>query len=490
MEWKTKAGEIILILNMYPYLAKVPDAKRGEARAAAFLNTALIEGARALSKPANAKLAAMKVVLVSIKDMNEYGAGKGGWTEIGTTVVARKDKIVSFDDVRLTPDAGKVPASFPTVPFPYSEVSVVANAGTVRFLMPKAIYLVAGIEQKFFYENAVLARESDEYVFVPGGAALAFATQARRALEFAPQAANIGQHVLTLKVTDWAGKLIAEGATTVIVSPPAKPVPKRATPPRVLIIGHSLASMYWPAYLADYLAMPGLPPVEFVGSIRYWYGSYPDMKNNPPLDRMYHEGSPGYSVQTLLTLYSDQPSPNPNMPPQSPFLFKDANGHPKMDMQRYVKERLNGNVPDYIVLNVGDNDTFGMNPDEKNSAVERDFVKNMNAFLDHLHRMAPRAVIGAMLPNTYNYSERAFTFNYGPAYPRWKQMQNRQRYIELMSRIASSRAYMNLIPSNFVVDGVDGMPYNSGTHFNNVGARQFAGAAFAWLNFHLAKARH
>ena len=150
-------------------------------------------------------------------------------------------------------------------------------------------------------------------------------------------------------------------------------------------------------------------------------------------------------------------------------------------MQRYLAEKLHGKVPDYIILNVGDNDTFGMNPDEKDSQTEKDFIKNMNTLLDHLHAMAPRAVMGAMLPNTYNFSDHSFLINYGPTAPRWKQMRNRQRYIELMTGIAASRTDLTLIPSNFVVDGIDGMPYNSGTHFNNIGARQFAGAAYAWL---------
>jgi lysophospholipase L1-like esterase len=201
---------------------------------------------------------------------------------------------------------------------------------------------------------------------------------------------------------------------------------------------------------------------------------------------MYHQASPGYSVRTMLSLYSDDPPPNPNMPSRSPFMFKDGSGPAKLDMKRYLTTTLGGKVPDVILLNVGDNDTFGLNPAEVASAPEKQFVIDINTFLNHLREIAPNAIIGAAMPNSYNYSEQSFIHNYGAAYPRWRLIQNRQRYIELMHDVVKSRKDVQIIASNFVVDSIEGMPYNSGTHFNNAGARQFAGSVYAWLKVQLA----
>ena len=57
-----------------------------------------------------------------------------------------------------------------------------------------------------------------------------------------------------------------------------------------------------------------------------------------------------------------------------------------------------------------------------------------------------------------------------------------------MTSIAKTRGDIEIVPSNLVVDGMDGMPQNSGTHFNHYGARQFAGASYAWLKAKFAAA--
>ncbi|UGY22037.1 SGNH/GDSL hydrolase family protein [Bradyrhizobium septentrionale] len=476
--WKGKGGENYLILNVFDKDAQLKALPKTDQNVL-LLNTALVEGARLFARPEHKQLGSVSVLLVSMKDMSEYGGAKGGWTQVGLATLLKGDTTLQLKDVKLD---GALPSPLPTLPFPFQETSTSAAPNAVGFMMPEKIYLVAGTGQQVFYDDLVLVKVFDDVLFVPEGDALGFAAQNRRSLDFAPTEANVGDHVLKIKVTDWDGKIIAEGSTKVVVVPAnAGQESEKADPLRILIVGHSLPSMYWPAYFADYLSGPGNPKVEFIGGIKYWYGNYPDFQNHPPLDSMYHQASPGYSVQTMLTLYSDEPPANPNMPSKSPFIFKDGNGPPHLDMRRYLKEALHDKVPDIVLLNIGDNDTFNLDPDADNSAVERQFIANMNEFLNHLREIAPKAIFGAVMPNSYNYSERSFIVNYGPTYTRWRQLRNRHRYIELMAEVAKSRSDLQIIPSNLVVDGIDGMPYNSGTHFNNRGARQFAGASYAWL---------
>ena len=481
--WKGRDNQNYLIINVFPNAAQLQAVTPVE-RNTLLINTALVEGALQFERPEHRALTTLNLLLVSMRDMSEYGGTSGNWTQVGTGLLVKGDGKVELRDVKLE---GALPAPMPTVAFPYNELSTTATASAIRFRMPEKIYLVAGEPQHFFYENLVVAKDIEEYVYSPAGNAVGFAEFGRRGLIFKPQDSHVGEHDLAIKVADWDGKVVAEGATKVVVTPAAMSwQPAANEPVRILVIGHSLPAMYWPAFLADFLAGPGNPKVTFVGGIKYWYGKHPDFKNNPPLEEMHHQASPGYSVKTMLQLYTEEPPAHPNMPAKSPFIFKNADGKPTFDIKRYFAETLNSKSPHFVLLNIGDNDTFALDPNLKDSPVEKEFVADMNIFLDELREIAPDAVFGAVMPNTYNYSDRSFLFNYGKAYPRWQSMQNRQRYIELMIGIAASRGDLSIIPSNFGVDSVDGMPHNSGTHFNNIGARQFASSIYAWLKAQFA----
>jgi lysophospholipase L1-like esterase len=474
--WKGKGGENYLILNVFAHESRLKPLPKLEQNKL-LINSALIEGARLLARPEHAQLTGLSILIVSMRDMSEYGGSNSKWTQVGTASLAKGAGRVQLTDLKLS---GDLPSPLPTLAFPIEEAGIVASPTNLRFLMPTRVHVVAGTDQQFFYENLIVTKDADAFLFVPSGAAMSFTEINRRGVRFRATQSHIGEHQLTVKVTDWEGRKVAEGTTTVVVSA-ANAGATMSEPVRILVLGHSLPSMYWPAYLADHLSGPGNPPVEFVGGIKYWYGTFPDFRNNPPLDRMFHQASPGYSVSTLLSLYSDQPPANPNMPTKSPFLFKNGKEPPKIDMKRYLESVLKGKAPHIVILNIGDNDTFHLDPAERDSATEKQFVANMNALINHLREIAPKAIIGAMMPNTYNDSEKSFIQNYGPKHTRWLAIQNRQRYIELMYDIAKSRGDMEIIASNFAVDGIDGMPYNSGTHFNNLGANQFAVSAYSWL---------
>jgi lysophospholipase L1-like esterase len=475
--WRSRDNESFLIINIFSHDAKLKAAAELE-RNELLINTALVEGALLLERPENQSLTAINLLIVSMRDMSEYGGSGSNWTQIGTGVLTKGDAKVELKDVKL---AGALPAAVPSVVFPYKEASAI-TAASIRFKMPKKLFAVVGEPQNFFYENLVVSKDIEDFQYVPTGNSVGFASQGRRGLTFNAQAIHVGEHPLFIKVTDWKGKVIAEGATTVVVVPAAMSwQPAQNEPVRVLILGHSLPSMYYPAYIADDLAGPGNPPISFVGGIKYWYGKLPDFKNNPNIDAMFHQASPGYSAATVLNLYTEEPPANPNMPAKSPFMFKDAGSQPALDFNRYFTETLKGAPPHIIMLNIGDNDTFNFNPDVRDGPDEKLFVSNMNRLLTELRQIAPDATIGAIMPNTYNHSDRSFLVNYGPTFPRWRLLQNRQRYIELMSEIADARGDVLIVPSNFSVDSVDGMPYNSGTHFNAIGARQFATSVYAWM---------
>lgn len=475
--WRGRDGQNYLIINVFANQASM-NAMDAVNRNTLLINTALKEGALQLERPESNTLTNLSVLFVSMRDMSEYGGSNSNWTQVGTGTLVKAGDKVEMRDVKL---AGALPQPLPTASFPFKEASTV-TAANIRFKMPDKLYVVVGEPQNFYYENLVVSKDIEDYIFTPSGNAVGTATHGRRGLHFNPLPAHVGEHDLLIKVSDWSGKVVAEGATKVLVVP--KRVswrPSTTEPLRFLIIGHSLPSMYYPAYVFDHLASPGNPPVEFLGGIKYWYGKLPFIQNNPDLDNMYHQASPGYSIDTMLNLYTEEPPANPNMPAKSPFIFKDASGKPTLNMQRYLAETLKGKVPDIVLINTGDNDTFGWDPAKSDPAAEKKFVDNMNRFLNELRSIAPNAIFGAIMPNTYNYSDRSFLQNYGPNFPRFKQLQNRQRYIELMSDIVKARGDMSIVPSNFSVDSIDGMPYNSGTHFNLLGAQQFATSVYGWI---------
>jgi lysophospholipase L1-like esterase len=470
-----------LIINVFSSdarLAALPPAEQNKL----LINTALVEGALQLERPESNSLSTLKVWFVNLKSMSEYGP-TGDFKKLGTAQLVKTDGKVELRDIEL---AGVLPSPIPTVAFPFKEASASTTSTSVRFRMPEKLYVVAGQTQNFFYENLVVAKDIEQFVYTPSGSALGFAKIERRGLSFVAPEGISGEYDLAIKVAEWDGKVVAEGATKVVVVPAGMSWQPSGEPVRIFVIGHSLPSMYWPAYLANFLAGPGNPDVSFVGGIKYWYGNFPDFDNKPKLDELYHQASPGYSVATILNLYTDEAPANPNMPSKSPFIFKDGTGAPKRDIKRYFNETLKSKSPHFVLLNIGDNDTFGLNQSAADAEIEKSFLANMNTLLDELREIAPDAVFGAVMPNTYNYSDRAFLVNYGPDYPRWRMLQNRQRYIELMAEIAKARGDLVIVPSNFSVDSIDDMPYNSGTHFNNQGARHFAGSIYAWLKAQFA----
>lgn len=99
---------------------------------------------------------------------------------------------------------------------------------------------------------------------------------------------------------------------------------------------------------------------------------------------------------------------------------------------------------------------------------------------------APESVIAVLLPPLYNQSERAFRLNYNGKYPRWRQLRNRARFIELMVQLARTRQDVKLVPTNLFVDPIEGYPSNNALHFNALVAKQIAGSVFSWMMGDLA----
>jgi hypothetical protein len=476
--WRGRDGQNYLIINVFANQDRLT-ALEPVNRNMLLINTALKEGALQLERPESTTLTTLSLLFVSMRDMSEYGGSNGNWTQVGTGTLVKSANKVSISDVKL---AGVLPNPLPDVSFPFKEVSLTTTASSIRFRMPEKLYVVVGQPQNFFYENLLVSRDIEDYIFTAGGNGSSIGTHGRRGLTFNALPAHVGEHELTIKVSDWAGKVVAEGATKLVVVPQTMSwQPSPTEPVSILVVGHSLPSMYYPGYLADHLAGPGNPQITFVGGIKYWYGKLPEMRNNPDLENMYHQASPGYSISSVLNLFTEEPPANPNMPAKSPFIFKDASGKPTFNMKRYFDETLKGKAPHFVLFNMGDNDTFNYDPEKPDPAQEKLFMDNANRFLNELRSVAPDAVIGAIMPNTYNYSDRSFLHNYGPNFPRFKQIQNRQRFIEMMSDIAKARGDVAIVPSNFSVDSIDGMPYNSGTHFNLLGAQQFATSVYAWV---------
>jgi hypothetical protein len=276
--WKGKGGENYLILNVFEHDERLKALAKG-AKNKLLLDTTLVEGARLLGRPEHAALTNLSILIVSMKDMSEYGGSGSKWTQVGTGTLLKGVNRVELKDVKLE---GDLPAQLPTLAFPLQETSTTVAANVLRFMMPTTVHMVAGLPQSLYYENLIAVKDTDQYLFVPEGPAIAFADQFRRNLAFRPTEAQVGSHELKIKVNDWEGKKIAEGTTTVVVTPAATAA-TRTDPVRVLVIGHSLPSMYWPAYLADFMAAPGNVPVEYIGGIKYWYGDFPDFRNKPPL---------------------------------------------------------------------------------------------------------------------------------------------------------------------------------------------------------------
>lgn len=351
------------------------------------------------------------------------------------------------------------------------------QAGPLRLTLPPACYAVVGLPMSIYYDNVVLTEKPEEYRFA---VRCDIGTAEKHRWTITPAPGDVGDHPLSIAVSDAKGKVIEQKEAVLHVAP-ANSGAGRAI--RLLIVGDSLthASVY-PNEIARLLSLPGGPTWTMLGTHRPAGAAA----------GVAHEGYGGWAWETFAARYVANPGGG-RKSGSSPFLFAADGKPPALDLNRYFQESCGGQRPDFVTVMLGINDCFSADP-EKPAAIDARIdamFRHAGTLIAAFRRAAPEAEIGICLTTPPNARESGFEANYHGRYHRWgwKQIQHRlvQRELEHFGGRQQDRIF--LVPTELNLDPMDGYPVNNGVHPNKAGYEQIGASIYAWMKGRLEARR-
>lgn len=365
--------------------------------------------------------------------------------------------------------------------FPFSVPALVADDSSggdaLQLTLPPAVYAVPGVETSIYFDNIIVAQNSDVYQF---RVTCDVGQSEDRRWTVTPKSSDVGTYNLVVDVQSRDGQLLASQSTMLQVVPQPAAIDDGKTV-NLLIIGDSLThATAYPNEVARLLSLPGHPNWKMLGT----------HKPASAAAGVAHEGYGGWTWQRFVTKYEPDPD-GTYRKRSSPFVFLNDDGNPHLDVARYFEESCSGQRPDYVVLMLGINDCFGAPPDNvagMDARIDAMFVY-ADRLLDAIRQAAPAAQVGICMTTPPNSRQAAFEANYQDRYSRWgwKRIQHRLVQRQLAYVAAKSDAPISVIPTQLDLDPGDGYPVNNGVHPNQVGYKQIGATIYSWLMWRMSK---
>ena len=355
----------------------------------------------------------------------------------------------------------------------------------VRLVLPPDIYVAVGHETNIYFDNAVLVPRRGDVLF---DVDCAKGRQDEDRWRFTPTAEDVGDHPLSLQVTDAEMNVLAEGATTVHVVPADAGAGASVS---LLCVGDSLthASVY-PAELWSCFSNEGATTLRMVGT-------HHPLDSLPP--EVVHEGYGGWTWEAFCTRWTE----GDDVRAKSRFLRLEGDA-PVLDFQTYCDQVNAGEGPDYITVLLGCNDTFSATEETIEERIDRMFSYS-DMLLAEFQRVRADTKIGLLLLLPPAASQDAFGTNYQSGQTRWQYRRNQHRVIERMGEKYGGREEENLwlLASHLNVDTVNNYParpekanarseaevvrQTNGVHPAAEGYRQVADTIYGWLRWMLGR---
>jgi len=334
--------------------------------------------------------------------------------------------------------------------------------------LPPDAYAVVGQPLSIYYDNLVLTRAPEDYRFK---VTCDIGSSGERAWTVTPTAAQVGDHPLSVEVSDATGKSYGTASTRLHVAPAEAGAGKPFT---LLIVGDSLtnANLY-PTELSKLLSAEGGPRWKMLGTNR----------RGGPDAPVGHEGYGGWTWARFASHY--EPAPDPAARKfSSPFVFL-VDDQPTLDVGRYLDEQCGGARPDVVTFLLGINDCFGAPPHDaagREARYEAMFTQ-AEVLIAAFRKAAPDAILGVGITTPPNSRQVAFEANYGDRYTRWgwKTIQHYLAQAERQHFGGREAEHIRVVPTELDVDPIDGYPDNNGVHPNAVGYAQIGRSFHAWL---------
>jgi len=356
-----------------------------------------------------------------------------------------------------------------------------ASAQDLRLVLPPDVYATPGREVNLYFDNAILAVDSQDYLF---DVDCAKGRQDQERWRFTPTDQDLGDHALSLKVMDAAGVVLAEGTTTVHVAPAGG----SDRPFTLLCVGDSLT--HASVYPAELFTLFGPERLRLVGT-------HHPIESLPA--EVVHEGYGGWRWETFCTRWTEGNDPRA----RSPFLRLEA-GKPVLDFRAYCDAQNGGVGPDIITVFLGWNDIFGAKDDNLEATIDTVFGY-ADTLLAEFRRVREDTQIGLLLLTPPAATQDAFGSNYACGQTRWQARRNQHRLVERMMAKFAGREGENLwlLPAHLNLDTVRNYPtatepanarseqqvtrLSNGVHPSAEGYRQIADTVYAWLSCRLSR---
>lgn len=352
--------------------------------------------------------------------------------------------------------------------------------GKCQLLLPKVIYAAPGQEANIYFDNIVLEAFPGQYIF---DVTCARGDQQNERWTWTPTEKDTGDYALQIEVRNPDDTVAATGSTLIRVT---KADAGAGQPIKVLCIGDSLtAASVYTAELAKLGSGEKNPQITLLGT------------TGPGSDNV-HEGYGGWRYETFLDKWVEKPAPDARANlKSSPFLFME-NGKPTFVFPRYLKEKLNGEMPDYITIMLGTNDVFGAADDTRSDAVES-MISYAKTMIAGIRAAAPDAKIAILPPVPPNASQDAFGANYHSGQTRWGYLKNQHlavlRLMQTFGDRENEKIY--LVPAYTNLDCAHNFPSalkavnarnetkieraTNGVHPAPAGYLQIADSIFGWI---------
>lgn len=322
--------------------------------------------------------------------------------------------------------------------------------------LPPEMYMTPGLEGRIYFDNLINIAEPYSV-----GVESLHGTVGDGYWSFIPEIEDEGVSLFSITYLDAAGKVLAEGTSRILVTPP----PEETPPPRILVIGDSLTQGgTYQRQLGQHLEAAGIA-YETIGT---------DLSQG-----FAYEGKGGYTYQKYMT------------DPESPFVFPNDG----FDLERYFLETASGQLPTLCIVFLGINDTFGGSgrlASQQTILLDR-VLEQSEAFIAALKETAPGTDVAIVLTPAGNSDpvvyERLYGAN-GITPEDWQSMQLQlvARYIHVYGGREGDG--IHLIPASVVMDRRADYRYSDAVHVQGSGLRKIGDTIYAWLVYYLNKAAY
>ena len=360
--------------------------------------------------------------------------------------------------------------------------------GDVGLRLPPVIYAVPGIEMNVYFDNVSLMVNPANYVF---DVTCNRGSQQADRWTYMPTGKDVGQFGFTLEVRDQSNAVIARAKSMIRVSPKNAGAGSEKS---ILIMGDSLtAASVYSGQVFDLSQGEGNPKLKLIGT------RGPRGAPNGNL----HEGYGGWTAERFATKYTGIARGGEYKKCGSPFIYKEGDADPKLDVPRFWREYNDGKAPDFVTILLGCNDTFSSTDDTIEERIDRMF-RHYETLLKELRAAGPTTQIGCLLLVPGAATQDAFGQNYKSGQTRWQYKRNQSRVVERMLETFGGRESENIfiVPANVNLDCVNNYPKRivtanarasayvtrliNGVHPAAEGYRQIGDSVFCWMKSRMA----